>query len=68
MIHITQIVDLTINELINEQTQVHSGSVRYKDSIVHRPTLDVSRLLVVVDFLLTVLLVLLLLFIVWPFE
>ena len=68
MIHITQIVDLMINELINEQTQVHSGSVRYKDSIVHRPTSDVSRLLVVVDVLLTVVLILLLFFIFWPFE
>ena len=61
MIHITQIVDL----LINEQTQVHSGSVRYKDSLVHRPTLDVGRRLVVVGVLLVISLVI---FILWPFE
>ena len=61
MIHITRIVDL----LINEQTQVHSGSVRYKDSLVHRPTLDVGRRLVVVGVLLVISLVI---FILWPFE
>ena len=61
MIHITQIVDL----MINEQTQVHSGSVRYKDSLVHRPTLDVGRRLVVVGVLLVISLVV---FILWPFE
>jgi hypothetical protein len=61
MIHITRIVDL----LINEQTQVHSGSVRYKDSLVHRPTLDVGRLLVVVGVLLVISLFI---FILWPFE
>ena len=64
MIHITQIVDL----MINEQTQVHSGSVRYKDSLVHRPTLDVRRLLVVVGVLLVFTLIVLLVFILWPFE
>ena len=61
MIHITRIVDL----LINEQTQVHSGSVRYKDSLVHRPTLDVGRRLVVVGVLLVISLFI---FILWPFE
>ena len=64
MIHITRIVDL----MINEQTQVHSGSGRYKDSLVHRPTLDVGRLLVVVGVLLVVTLVVLFVFILWPFE
>ena len=61
MIHITRIVDL----LINEQTQVHSGSVRYKDSLVHRPTLDVGRRLVDVGALLDISLVI---FILWTFE
>ena len=64
IIHITRIVDL----LINEQTQVHSGSVRYKVSLVHRPTLDVGRLLVVVGVLLVITLIVLFVFILWPFE
>ena len=60
MIHITQIVDLLINE-----HKVHSGSVNKMDSLVHRPTLDVGRLLVVVGVLLVISLFI---FILWPFE
>ena len=67
MIHITRIVDLLINGQHKFIVQ-HSGSVRYKDSLVHRPTLDVGRLLVVIGVLLVVTLVVLLLFIFWPFE
>jgi hypothetical protein len=64
MIHITRIVDLLINGQHKFIVQ-HSGSVRYKDSLVHRPTLDVGRRLVVVGVLLVISLVL---FILWPFE
>jgi len=38
------------------------------DSLVHRPTLDVRRLLVVVDVLLVISGIVLLLFTLWPFE